>query len=111
MRHTQRDTWDVVVQNLGTETVTDRLGNPIEQHLAPITIKATMTIGSGTANGSPYGWDIDYDREIVTDKDYGINEFSKIFITQGSDTKEFRVVRVGISKHVYRYALRMVESV
>lgn len=111
MRPTRRDLWDVVVQNLGTDTVKDKFGNPIEQYEEPFTIKATMTVGGGNSEGSPYGWNIDYDREMVVHKDYGINEYSKVFITQMNRTQEFRVKAVGVSKHLYRYALRLVEDV
>lgn len=106
MRQTKRDFWDITFQNLGTETIDDKFGNPIEQYLEPRTEKFTMTVGGGNSEGSPYGWNIDYDREIVTYKNYGINEYTKVFI----EGKEFKVVSVGKSKNLYRYALSLVEN-
>lgn len=110
MRLTRRDEWDVVVQNLGTDTVLDRFGNPIEQYEEPFTIKASLTVGGGNAVGSPYGWNVDYDKSMLVAEDYGIDEYTKVFITQGGRTQEYKVVAVGISKQYFRYGLRLVEN-
>lgn len=110
MRQIRRDEWNVTIQNLGTDTVDDEFGNPIEQYDEAFTIRASLSVGSGNAYGSPFGWNMDYDKSMTVSKDYGINEYTKVFITQGGFTKEYKVVAVGISKNIYRYALRYVDT-
>ena len=111
MRSTRRDTYTVLVQNVSSTTATDKFGNPMPTYTNVFDIQATLSVGSGDANATAYGWNVDHDRQMTVHTDYGINEYSKVFINENGSSREYRVVAIGITKNVYRYALRLVEDV
>ena len=107
MRSPKIDFWKVTVQRLGTETALDRFGNPIQQYEEEEQIFATVSAGVGNTYFSVFGKSITFDKEMVTTHDYGLDEYTKIWL----DGQEYRITAIAKSKHIYRYAISRVSEV